>query len=110
MTIRQCLMIIPHNCDQYSIYNPLHNQIMSHRILPDDLTAHRRSVANFAQMRPFFERLEAGLPVTVLAIGDSITSDFGGCFHRDRWAHSSAGLGFVGRLDLRYSRGPVYIV
>ena len=42
------------------------------------------SVLNLEQMLDFFERLEAGLPITVLAFGDSITADGGGCFHRDR--------------------------
>lgn len=42
------------------------------------------SVLNLDQMLGFFERLEAGLPITVLAFGDSITADGGGCFHRDR--------------------------
>ena len=42
------------------------------------------SVLNLGQMQPFFERLEAGKPITVLAIGDSIVKDFGGCFHRNR--------------------------
>ena len=42
------------------------------------------SVLNLGQMAPLFERLEGGLPVTVLAFGDSITADFGGCYHRDR--------------------------
>lgn len=45
---------------------------------------HAWSVLNYEQMWPFFERLEAGLPLTVLAFGDSITKDLGGCFHRDR--------------------------
>ena len=31
------------------------------------------SVLNLGQMRPFFEKLEAGHPITVLAFGDSIT-------------------------------------
>ena len=42
------------------------------------------SVLNYEQMWPVIMRLEAGLPITVLAFGDSITKDFGGCFHRDR--------------------------
>ena len=50
---------------------------------PGDLH-HAWSLLNYDQMRPFIARLDAGLPVTVLALGDSITSDFGGCFHRDR--------------------------
>ena len=50
---------------------------------PADLH-HAWRLLNYDQMRPFIARLDAGLPVTVLALGDSITSDFGGCFHRDR--------------------------
>ena len=42
------------------------------------------SVLNYEQMWPVIMRLEAGLPITVLAFGDSITKDHGGCFHRDR--------------------------
>ena len=42
------------------------------------------SVLNLGQMHSFFERLAAGNPVTVLAIGDSIVKDFGGCFHQNR--------------------------
>ena len=41
------------------------------------------SVLNYEQMLPVIRRLEAGLPITVLAFGDSITK-YGGCFHRDR--------------------------
>ena len=41
------------------------------------------SVLNYEQMWPVIRRLEAGLPITVLAFGDSITK-YGGCFHRDR--------------------------
>ena len=42
------------------------------------------SVLNYEQMWPVIRRLEAGLPITVLAFGDSITFNNGGCFHRDR--------------------------
>ena len=42
-----------------------------------------QSVVNLQQLRPFIEKLEAGLPVTVLALGDSITCDYAGTFHRD---------------------------
>ena len=42
------------------------------------------SVSNYEQMWPVIMRLEAGLPITVLAFGDSITKDNGGTFHRDR--------------------------
>jgi hypothetical protein len=41
------------------------------------------SVMDFNQMRPFLERLHDGKPVTVLALGDSITANYGGCFQRD---------------------------
>ena len=43
------------------------------------------SVLNLHQMQPFFERLEAGNPIKVVAFGDSITNAFGGCYHRDRY-------------------------
>ena len=42
------------------------------------------TVPSYTQMRPFFKRLEEGMPVTVVAIGDSVIGDYGGCFHRDR--------------------------
>ncbi len=42
------------------------------------------SIGNYGQMRPFLQRLEDGLPVTVVAFGDSIAASYGGCFHRDR--------------------------
>ena len=42
------------------------------------------SVLSYEQMGPLVRRLVAGLPITVLAFGDSITKDHGGCFHRDR--------------------------
>ena len=45
---------------------------------------HTVTLFNALQMRPFFKRLQAGLPVTVMALGDSITSDYGGCFHSSR--------------------------
>jgi hypothetical protein len=40
-------------------------------------------VANYEQMRPFLDKLNAGQPVTVVAFGDSITATHGGCYHRD---------------------------
>ena len=42
------------------------------------------SVTSYEQMWPVIMRLEAGLPITVVAFGDSITKDNGGYFHRDR--------------------------
>ena len=45
---------------------------------------HAPSVLNFEQMWPVIRRLEAGLPIAVLAFGDSITKDHGGCYHSDR--------------------------
>ena len=50
------------------------------------------SISNYAQMCTFFERLHAGLPVTVLAVGTSITSGYGGCFHRNRYQKLSQRL------------------
>ena len=38
-------------------------------------------VRNLLQLKPLVQRLNAGLPVTVAAIGSSITADFAGCFH-----------------------------
>ena len=49
------------------------------------------SVLNYEQMWPVIRRLESGLPITVLAFGDSITKDHGGCFHRDRYVKAAAG-------------------
>ena len=51
------------------------------------------SVLNYEQMWPVIRRLEAGLPITVLAFGDSITKDHGGCFHRDRCVKSGRQAG-----------------
>ncbi|GAX77114.1 hypothetical protein CEUSTIGMA_g4560.t1 [Chlamydomonas eustigma] len=42
------------------------------------------SVTNYHQMAPFFTKLYSGQPVSVLALGSSITKDNGGCFHRSR--------------------------
>jgi hypothetical protein len=41
------------------------------------------AVANYEQMRPFLDKLNAGQPVTVVMFGDSITAGHGGCYHRD---------------------------
>jgi hypothetical protein len=38
-------------------------------------------VDNYAQMGPVLSKLNAGLPITVLAFGNSITAVLGGCFH-----------------------------
>ena len=43
------------------------------------------SVPSYEQMRPFINRLEAGNPVTVLVLGSSISRDYAGCLHRDRF-------------------------
>ena len=53
------------------------------------------SVLNYEQMKPLILRLEAGLPITVLALGDSITAIHGGCFHRDRCMHGAVSPGCV---------------
>ena len=42
------------------------------------------TVATLHQMEPFFKRLESGSPVTVMALGSSITCFTGGCFGRYR--------------------------
>ena len=39
------------------------------------------SLGSAAVLRPFFERLDAGRPVTLLALGSSITTNRGGCTH-----------------------------
>jgi hypothetical protein len=39
------------------------------------------AVASFAQMDPVIEKLESGQPITVAAVGSSVTGDFGGVFH-----------------------------
>ena len=51
---------------------------------------HASSVLSYEQMGPLIRRLEAGLPITVLAFGDSITQAHGGCFHRDRCARADS--------------------
>ena len=48
------------------------------------------SVLSYEQMGPVIRRLEAGLPITVLVFGDSITKDHAGCFHRDRCARAGS--------------------
>ena len=61
------------------------------------------SVLNYEQMWPVIRRLEAGLPITVVAFGDSITKDNGGCFHRDRCAEAVDGR--AGRQAGRQAAG-----
>ena len=39
------------------------------------------SLGSATVLRPFFERLDAGRPVTLLALGSSITTNRGGCTH-----------------------------
>ena len=39
------------------------------------------SLGSAAVLRPFFERLDARRPVTLLALGSSITTNRGGCTH-----------------------------
>ena len=71
---------------------PLDLSSWTHVDLQNDLTriwtsadlAKGISIGNYGQMRPLFRRLEGGLPVTVLAMGDSIAGSYGGCFHRDK--------------------------
>eukprot|EP00798_Chlamydomonas_sp_ICE-L_P022329 gene22329-29405_t len=51
----------------------------------DEKDLHAASAAvSYEQMRPFLEKLKAGKGVTVVAFGDSITTFFGMCFHRDK--------------------------
>jgi hypothetical protein len=58
-------LVVVQQCISTSV-NPI-NRIWT----PSDLDA-GFSVLNLDQMQPFFERLEAGHPITVLAFGDSI--------------------------------------
>ena len=51
------------------------------------------SVLNYEQMWPVIKRLEAGLPITVLAYGDSITMAHAGCFDRDRYVKTGRRAG-----------------
>ena len=67
---------------------------------------HAPSVLNYEQMWPVIRRLEAGLPITVVAFGDSITKDNGGCFHRDRCAEAVDGR--AGRQAGRQAAARVY--
>jgi hypothetical protein len=67
-----------------SYYTPWFHRVVPRLWVPRGLDQ-ATSVAGHDQFRAFFARLDAGLPVTVLALGDSITRDIGGCYHRDRW-------------------------
>lgn len=40
-----------------------------------------QSVTHYEQLRPLFERLHAGQPLTVVALGSSIVSGYAGCFN-----------------------------
>jgi len=57
------------------------------------------SVSHFEQLWTLFRRLNEGLPVTVVALGSSITASYGGCFHnglsqlRSRLAQTPSSLG-----------------
>lgn len=56
---------------------------------------------SFDQMAPFLARLDAGQPITVLAMGSSITSDNGGMYHASEAAMaarvSSVGMPLLSR-------------
>ena len=78
---------IPSNLNQWTYSNaadlerPLaiwHNEQLRHAF----------SVVGYNGMRRLFDRLQAGLPIIVVAFGDSIVKDQGGCYHRDRQVHA----------------------
>lgn len=48
--------------------------------------ARSMATAPSARMLPVLAKLNAGEAITVVAMGSSVTSDFGGCFHRDMQA------------------------
>ena len=62
------------------------------------------SVLNYEQMWPVIKRLEAGLPITVLAYGDSITMAHAGCFHRDRYVKTRGQTTADGKASVPYTR------
>ena len=74
-------VLMPHNISHLT-YPGMEGRMA--RIWTKADLAHASSVLSYEQMGPLIRRLEAGLPITVLAFGDSITKDNGGCFHRDR--------------------------
>ena len=74
-------VIMPHNISQLTY--PSSEGRMARIWTKADL-GRASSVLSYEQMGPLVRRLVAGLPITVLAFGDSITKDHGGCFHRDR--------------------------
>jgi hypothetical protein len=42
------------------------------------------STKNYESLKSLLEKLNNGLPITVVALGDSITSNHGGCYQRDK--------------------------
>ena len=74
-------VLMPHNISQLT-YPGMEGRMA--RIWTKADLDHASSVLSYEQMGPLIRRLEAGLPITVLAFGDSITQAHGGCFHRDR--------------------------
>ena len=64
---------------------------------------HASSVLNYEQMWPVIKRLEAGLPITVLAYGDSITMAHAGCFHRDRYVKTRGQKRADGKASFPYT-------
>ena len=75
--------IMPVDISQFSFHGVTAVNDMARIWTRADLD-HAPSVLNYEQMWPVIRRLEAGLPIAVLAFGDSITKDHGGCYHRDR--------------------------
>lgn len=45
------------------------------------LLAHSIGAANYGQMKRLLDKLNAGLPITVAAVGSSVVQDHGGAFH-----------------------------
>ena len=80
-------VLMPHNISQLT-YPGMEGRMA--RIWTKADLGHASSVLSYEQMGPLIRRLEAGLPITVLAFGDSITKDHAGCFHRDRCARAGS--------------------
>lgn len=72
---------IPLNISGWSYTHESMQSVQLHRTWDTHILDAAATGVNPEHLRQLVDKLDSGKPITVVAFGDSITSDFGGCFH-----------------------------
>jgi hypothetical protein len=77
---------IPLNISGWSYTHESMQGVQLHRSWDTRILDAAATGVNPEHLRHMVNKLDSGKPITVVAFGDSITSDFGGCFHSNEQA------------------------